>query len=252
MRSLFSFIFISLLCIQSLFALTSAQLSKGNKAYEEGKFADAIMYYEQIVAEEKLRSAALYFNLGNSYYKLTDYPNAILNYERALRMSPNEADIQYNLDLANGKIEDKIEPLPQLFYKRWYYSFRNAAGQDAWASLFLICFALSVLALGLFFLSSKSAYKKLGFYGCFAFLSAALVFISLAFSMRHWQDIQREAIVFAGSVSVKSSPVESGTGLFVIHSGTKVKITDELGAWRRVKLADGNEGWLQSGDIEEL
>ena len=252
MRSLLVIFIFSLFGTQSLFAVSSPQFNKGNKAYEEGKFADAIMYYEQIISEEKLQSWALYFNLGNSYYKLTDYPNAILNYERALRLAPNEIDIRYNLDLANEKIEDKIEPLPQLFYKRWFYSIRNAAGQDVWALLFLVCFAASVLALGLFFLSSKSGFKKLGFYGCFSFLSAAIVFISLAFSMRQWQEIQREAIVFAGSVSVKSSPVESGTGLFVVHSGTKVKITDEIGEWRLVKLADGNEGWLQSGDIEEL
>ena len=101
MRSLLVIFIFSLFGTQSLFAVSSPQFNKGNKAYEEGKFADAIMYYEQIISEEKLQSWALYFNLGNSYYKLTDYPNAILNYERALRLAPNEIDIRYNLDLAN-------------------------------------------------------------------------------------------------------------------------------------------------------
>jgi tetratricopeptide (TPR) repeat protein len=208
------------------------------------------MHYEQLIEEDGLRSPNLYFNLGNAYFKLTDYPSAILNYERARKISPSDEDVQFNLELTNSRIEDKIETMPVLFYKRWFLSLRNSADQNSWAVLFL----LALFACGGFFImfvqSGRSALKRLGFYGGLSTLIVSIFFLSLAFSMRKWQVYHQEAIVFAGSVSVKSSPVENGTGLFLLHAGTKVKIVDELGAWRRIRLADGNEGWMPAADLE--
>lgn len=252
MRLIFGIFCFLLLASSSGFAQSESKLKDANTAYKEGRYADAILLYEQIINEDKKSSDEAYYNLGNAYFKLTDYPNAILNYERALRFAPSDEDILFNLELANEKIEDKIEAIPQLFYKRWFLSIRNQSGQDFWAILFLIFLSFSVLFLGGFFLSNKTGIKKTGFYGSILSLIIAFVFLAFAFSMHRWQNKAKEAIVFAGSVSVKSSPVESGTGLFVIHAGTKVQITDELGEWKRVKLADGNEGWMLGSDIEEI
>lgn len=252
MRTCLSLISLLLIQLTCTFAQDISSFSKANKYYESEKYTDAILAFEQLLNEEKMHSDEVYYNLGNAYYKITDYPNAILNYERALKLNPNDQDILFNLSLANQKIEDKIDAVPQLFYIKWFQNIRSWFDQDTWALLFIGFLCLSALLLALFIFSKSSGNKKMGFYGSFLTFIISIVILSFAISMHNWQENNREAIVFAGSVSVKSSPVDSGTGLFVVHAGTKVKIIDEIGEWRRVKLADGNEGWLQEVDIEEL
>ena len=58
------------------------------------------------------------------------------------------------------------------------------------------------------------------------------------------------AIIFRPSVTVKSSPADSGTDLFVIHEGTKVKVRETLGSWSEIELSDGNIGWMPTTGLE--
>lgn len=226
--------------------------AKASEYYKRGDFNAAILAYEQVIQEQGFRSANLYYNLGNSYYKVTDFPNAILNYERALKLDPGNEDVRFNLDLANTKIEDHLEQLPELFYISWYRQVQAALTQDAWAILFLVTLLVSMTSLIVFIMSKQSTWKRIGFYSSLACFLFSMIFLAFAFSMRNFEQNHHEAIVFAGSVSVKSSPVENGTGLFVLHAGSKVKIIDHLGDWIRVKLIDGNEGWMLSVDVIEI
>lgn len=73
-----------------------------------------------------------------------------------------------------------------------------------------------------------------------------------AFQIKNLIENNPEAIVLAGAVSVKSSPDDSGTEVFVIHEGTKVNVLSTLSDWSEVRLADGNIGWLQSSTIEKI
>lgn len=61
------------------------------------------------------------------------------------------------------------------------------------------------------------------------------------------------AIVMQPSVTVKSTPNESGTDLFVLHEGTKVYINDNtMKGWKEVSLEDGNRGWVPTESIEVI
>jgi tetratricopeptide (TPR) repeat protein len=243
-------------CLFSI--LTSSALSttsvfeEAGNAYIKGDYKTAVLLYEQILSEQQVTNAELHFNLGNAYFKLTDYPNAILNYERSLKLIPDDADVRFNLALANLRIEDKIEQVPDMFYKRWFVSLRGMAGADTWGILFLISLALCSAGFFLYVLSNSIVIRKTGFFGGICLLLLSITFLGLGISMYSKQTSHTEAIVFSGSVSVKSSPVESGTGLFVIHAGTKVQLTDELGDWVKIHLADGNEGWLPLADLERI
>ena len=236
---------LSALSVTSVFA-------EAGQAYIQGDYKTAVIKYEQILSDQKQASAEVYFNLGNAYFKLSDYPNALLNYERSLRLNPDDEDVRFNISLANQRIEDKIEAVPELFYKRWFTSFRSMAGADTWGFLFLLFFAVSAACFYLYVLGKTVASRKLGFYSGISTLLVSILFLFFGISMFNKQTHHNEAIVFSGSVSVKSSPVESGTGLFVIHAGTKVSLTDELGDWVKIRLADGNEGWLPLADLEKI
>jgi tetratricopeptide (TPR) repeat protein len=234
-------------------ALSPISLFKdANQAYQKGDFQKSITLYEQIKGDHRVASVELLYNLGNAYYRLGDYPSAVLNYERALKENPSDREVLANLQITRNKLEDKIEPMPELFYIRWFKVIRNAFSTDAWAWLFIFSLVGSAALWIMFVQSNKSRNKKAGFYGgLLSFVLSILLFITAFSSWESSYKTQR-AVVFAGSISVKSAPVISGNGLFIIHAGTTVSITDELGEWVRIRLVDGKEGWVILGDLEVI
>jgi tetratricopeptide (TPR) repeat protein len=251
MRNIFLFLFLIQCCLA--FSANPEQVfDAADKSYIQGDYKAAVLKYEQILSENKVCNTELYFNLGNAYFKLTDYPNALLNYERALKLNPNDEDIRFNISIANSRLEDKIETVPELFYKRWFVSIRQMASADVWGIVFIVSLLISSGCFFLYVLGNAIVLRKLGFYAGLMMLVASCLFLSLGISMYKQQTNHNQAIVFSGSVPVKSSPVDSGTSLFVIHAGTKVNLIDELGDWVKIQLADGNEGWLPLSDLERI
>ncbi len=219
--------------------------------YAEGKYADAADIYTKILAEGK-ESADLYFNLGNCYYKLGENTRAILNYERSLLLNPGDDMVRYNLKMAQQAIVDKIEVLPELFLVRWYKALVAYFSADQWGYISVGFFVLFLIMAALFFYSRSIGVKKTGFViGVFAFL---LTLATIFFAMRQDKRItQREyAIITTPSVTVKGAPDNSGTSLFLIHEGLKVRVVGELGSWYNIRLADGNEGWVAKTDLEKI
>ena len=111
---------ISLLLSISSFA-SNQLFEKANKAYNNSDYTSAITLYDSILTIG-LESSELYYNLGNCHYKTKYWANAIWHYEKSLKLEKNKKTIQ-NLELANLKIIDRIEDIPQLFYKKWWSIF---------------------------------------------------------------------------------------------------------------------------------
>ncbi len=224
---------------------------KANAFYTTGEYQKAISLYEQILAGGH-ESAKLYFNLGNAYYKAGDVNKAILNYERAKLLAPQDKDIDFNLQIANQFVVTSINALPQPFFLRWRTSIINKYPADTWAYISTGAFLLFLILLGLFIFSRKISIRR------FSFWIGILVvlFSGFSFSFAAQQKkklVQRDhAIVFCPRVTVKSSPAESGTDLFLLYEGLKVEITDSLNNWKEIKLADGNEGWLPDSCIVKI
>jgi tetratricopeptide (TPR) repeat protein len=248
----FFIIFFSLASI-SLMALSPESMFKdANQAYQKGDFQKAANLYEQVLRDNKVSSPELYFNLGNTYYRLSDYPSAVLNYERALKSDPSDEEVLTNLQITRNKLEDKIEPMPELFYNRWFKSFRKLFSTDTWAWIFIIIFLGSAGCCIVFINGKSSSQKRIGFYGGIATFVLAIFLFSTTYSSWKENYVSQRAVVFAGSISVKSAPVASGNGLFIIHAGATVNIIDELGEWARIRLEDGKEGWVILGDLEVI
>lgn len=224
---------------------------KANAFYTTEEYQQAVLLYEQIVATGK-ESAKLYFNLGNAYYKTGDVNNAILNYEKAQLLAPHDEDIAFNLQIANQYVVTKIEELPQPFFLRWRTSTVNKYPADTWAYISIGTFIIFLLLLGLFLFSKTVAVKRISFWlGIFAIVFSAFTF-SLAAQQKGKINNRNHAIVFCPRVTVKSSPSETGTDLFLIYEGLKLEITDELESWTEIKLADGNKGWLPDSCIVRI
>lgn len=222
----------------------------GVQAYTDGNFAEASKAWTSI-EESGQKSAKLYYNLGNAWFKQGDYSKAILNYERALRLDPSYSDARYNLEFTGNFVQDKIEPVPEFILKSVARKVCYVISSNAWAVIFLVLFAAALMMVLLFLLGASTGKRRVGFY-----CGIVLLLLSVgALSLSVWQKSDSvktdTAIVMSPVSSVKSSPSSgSSKDLFVIHEGTKVTILDEVGSWKNIALADGRQGWVDSGDIE--
>ena len=229
-------------------AVTKAE---ADSAYIRGQYQQAIKDYEMLLKQGA--SADLYYNLGNAYYRSENITRAVLNYERALLLSPGDRDVRFNLQIARAKTIDKIVPESEMFFFTWYRSLVNLMSVDAWAWTALIALALLIVLLLVYLFSERIWLRKVGFFGGFVLL--ILFALSNLFAWQQKQDLlfRKGAIVISPSVTVKSTPAKNGTDLFILHEGTKVSITDgTMKGWMGIRIADGKEGWIESNMIEEI
>lgn len=226
-----------------------ATIKEAETAYTQEDYGKAIELYEGLLKSHG-ESAEIYYNIGNAYYKANKIAPAILNYERALLLDPGDQDIRFNLQLARQRAVDKIESVGDFFLYRWFETVQNLGAADSWARTGLVCFILFIGCLILFFFSKWIHLKKIGFYLGILFLLLVIVSNIFASNQKNELENRENAIVFAPTVTVKSSPDASGTDLFILHEGTKVSIKSKLGDWSEIEMEDGNVGWMPSKDME--
>ena len=226
-------------------------LEEANKLYSAQEFSRAAEMYNQILASGK-ESAEVYFNLGNACFKTGDFVQAILNYERAKLLAPQNEDISFNLKIANQYVVDNLDQLPKPFFTRWWSTLANKASAGGWAKISTISFILFLLLLGSFFFSRSMRLRKLAFYTAMIAAITLVLSFSLAFHQHALIKNRTAAIVKCPRVTVKSAPAATGTDLFLIHEGLKVRITDSLDKWKEVELSDGNKGWMMDSCLVRI
>ncbi len=231
--------------------LSSFAVTKENadSAYAKQNYVQAIKDYEELLG--KGVSADLYYNLGNAYYRTDNITRAVLNYERALLLSPGDKDIRFNLQMARGKTIDKITPETEMFFIIWYRSVVNMMSVDGWARTALISLGLAIVLSLMYLFANILLLRKLGFFCGLAFIVVFIVSNIFAYQQKKVFNNRTGAIIISSSASIKSTPAKSGTDLFILHEGTKVEITDgSMHDWKEIRIADGKEGWIESSQIE--
>ena len=230
--------------------LTFAQTSfeDANSAYAEGRYEEAAALYQSLIDEQP--DATLYYNLGNARFKQGELAQAILNYERALRLKPNYKDAQYNLAFAESKITDNIVE-QDFFLSVWARTIRNGLKEQTWFILSVVLFITGLISLLLFLLGRETWLRKTAFHIAWIALIFALIAGLNAGSLHQRDTLRNEAIITQGIVNAKSSPDRSGTDLFTLHEGTKVTIRETIGEWSNVRVGS-NEGWIRTTCLERI
>ncbi len=225
--------------------------ARANAAYSRGEFRQAAAGYEAVL-ERGEHSTKLYYNLGNSWFKQGRMGKAILNYNRALLLDPTDEDTQYNLAMAQVRIVDKIDTVPEFFLKTWLRNLGLMLGTNTWAVLGLVFLGVTFGAVLLWLLSGRPGLRKWGFYG-------GGICAVLCVGSTFYADFQRkrllhgrEAVVMNLMAPVKSAPGTGSKDIFVLHEGTKVRMLDRLDGWTEIVLSDGNKGWIASNAIEAI
>jgi len=245
-----------LIIFSAIFAFSlSAQnkMAEANALYSSENYEEAIALYKEMLSLGN-ESAALYYNLGNAYYKINEIAPAILNYERALLLKPNDENIIANLELARSRTVDNIDTVDTFFLKIWISGLVNLLSSNAWAVFSIITFVLFIVCVFFYFFGRYRLVRKIAF-------AKACVLLLLSLSSFFFAKMQRDkilkheyAIVFDDTLTVKGSPDVSGTDLFVLHSGTKVKVKSEFGGglWYEIQLENGDTGWVKAESVERI
>lgn len=234
--------------ISSLFGDNRELFNTAADFYASEKYQKAANTYEKIL-KNGFESPELFYNLGNCYYRLNNYPEAVYYYEKAKLLSPADEDILHNLSLAESKIYDKIKPKPKAALVRMAENFIAGFSPRFWALLSLFAFVTALSGLSLYLFAASKKNKIRGFSLSLLFLVPAI--IGFIISQQQYSKIIRPnaGVIFSEAVSVKSSPDENATELFIIHEGLKVETDEHKDNWVEIRLTDGRVGWVRKNHI---
>lgn len=233
---------------QSVEDAVVSMIADAQSAYEQGDYEAAAAQFETLAVAFN-GAPDIYYALGNCYYKQQQYAKAILNYERCLKREPGNEDARTNLEMAQLNCVDKIETIQPIIFVTWSNALRDSLSVSGWTNLSIAFFLLFLVCIACFFFLRKVVLRKCGFYAALVMFALFVVAVCYAHSQNKRWLAHDEAIVMSATVTLRSTPAESGTQLLIIHEGLKVRIRQELSGWSEVELSDGNVGWMLSSQL---
>ena len=224
---------------------------KATTLYQKGDYTQAAAVYSSILKSGK-ESSALYYNLGNTYYKLNNVPESIYYYEKALQLDPENADAKNNLIFANQMKVDAITPLPKTWVRQLSDGIVGLFSAHTWAVLSIIGVFAFVLSFLLYYFVGRTALKRTFFSLMLAFLFFAIGSYTLAHFCHKQVSQTQYAILFDKTVRVFSDANAYSSEVMQLHEGTKVEIIEDAKDWVKIRLVNGKTGWTKVNSLRKL
>ena len=225
--------------------------SEANELYNKGSYIEAINNYKEIIKND-FHSAELYYNLGNAYYRLDSLASSVYYYEKALQLNPNDREIIDNLALVNKTLVDEIDPITTPLIESILKSLSNIFYFETWGYI-SIFFSFLILALFLsYYFANSSKIKRLTF--VLLCISSILMLASLINGNKGYDNyVNNEyAIIYSYETDLKTEPNFRSETLFMLHEGTKVQVIENYNNWIKVRLVNGQIGYIQLIDVKIL
>lgn len=247
---------VSLIILMSIQPATSQQTAQqsfeaANAAYQNGDYASAIEAYNNILASGK-HSATLYFNLANAHAQQQELGYAILFYEKACRLNPHFEAAKANKAIIENRLKDNITPIPQIGLVTWWqntYHFMSPIGWFVCAMLFSL---MAIVTIGIWLIHPNRSTKRRAFGGTFVVLIISLLTLGLGYG-RHLSIYgQQDAVIVAKQTDLKNGADADSQTAQTLHEGVVVKRVDQIGDWEKVRLANGEEGWIAQKDLQAI
>ena len=224
---------------------------KATTLYQKGDYTQAAAVYSSILKSGK-ESSALYYNLGNTYYKLNNVPESIYYYEKALQLDPENVDAKNNLIFANQMKVDAITPLPKTWVRQLSDGIVGLFSAHTWAVLSIIGVFAFVLSFLLYYFVERTALKRTFFSLMLAFLFFAIGSYTLAHFCHKQVSQTQYAILFDKTVRVFSDANAYSSEVMQLHEGTKVEIIEDAKDWVKIRLVNGKTGWTKVSSLRKL
>jgi pentatricopeptide repeat protein len=226
-------------------------LQQAGTYYRNGEFDKAINIFEELISDG-YEGTSLYFNLGNSYYRIGKIGYAILNYERALKLSPSDEDVKHNLAFASLSTVDRIQPLPTFYLFEWWESILALLSVNGGTYITFFFYLLLLFLIVAYFFAKTIYQQKLILFSGLGVLVILLLSVSLLIVKINKEQTVIGGVIIEQSITVKTSPDPQSTDAFVIHEGLKVNLEDQLDEWVKIRLADGKVGWVENRAVERI
>ena len=225
---------------------TSILFHKGIKNYNGGDFKAAVSAFSKIV-DRGIVNGKLFYDLGNAYLKNNDIGHAILWYQRAFKLIPNDPDLKFNYNVALSRVKDmppdNRHPILKIIFF-WQYLLSRSAIQ--WLGVFLNTIFWIVLTLQLIF--RKNTFKWVR-----SMILPVLMVILLTASFNYYDDTyNKQAAIIPPEISVRSGLSDDATELFVLHAGSQVHVDKEKDGFLKIRFSKDKIGWIKQTDAQVI
>jgi len=244
-------IFVGLMNVTVAQEVDDSAFAKANSLYTAENYQEAASSYESILQSGE-HSAEVYFNLGNSYYKMNKVGPAIYNFEKALQLNPTDAEIKNNLKFAEQLRVDTVEKSQQNPVQEFLNTTFLSLSVDTWAYISIMLALVAILCFILYHYATTTGKKRLFFVLSMVFLLGMIFSIVAASYSQELNENNQQAIVFSSETVTRAEPKDSAESSFLIHEGTKVTIVEEYGNWVKIEVANGSQSWMPIADLKKL
>ena len=233
--------------------------NQADEAYAQKNYTEAVRLYRRALAEAKENDSTnhvligqLFYNLGNCHYRMKDYGNAVLCYQRTLKQTPSDEDAAFNLELTQAKLTDRFDAPAEMFFVSWFKKLIYSQSSSIWGLWAVGLMMLSAVFLSIYYLAQRIALRKTGFFG--AILCGLLWIGCQTFAyLQNKRYSQLQQAVVLETIDTFDSPTASAKKQQILHEGTTVIITDNFkGGWLQIELPDGQTTWIKGQGIEKV
>ena len=223
---------------------------EANNLYNDSKYEQSIQVYLQIL-DSGAHSSELYFNIGNAYYRLNDIANSILYYEKSLKLDSSDNDVINNLNMVKNALIDDIAVVPTSFFDEQLNKISNLLDYSLWGLVLISLSFIFLLLFIIYFFSNKPIIKRTAFTSLFFIIMIITFTAWISINAYEKNHLEKYAIIFSTKIEIKADPNERSENLLTLHLGTKVRIIDNFNdEWLKIKLVNGQEGWIKNNQIK--
>lgn len=232
-------------------------LARANRLYEAQRFREARDLYRRLLARADTPSALrgpLHFNLGTTEARLGALGEGILHLERARHYLGNVPEIIRNLEIARSRIETPVAELPRPFWGRWSESVVDAIGSRGLFYAGVGAYLVALLLAGLALIRSETRGERSRWLPLLATISLLIALVGAVGGL--WSSYERAAesggVVLVESAALRADPDAAAAADRRISEGVRVEIRERDGVWMRVRLPDGQEGWIRAEEVSAI